>query len=553
MKQKLISAVTLTALLVLVALPLFFIILQAIFPHFSAGSLSEPLTGVPALFADPQLLPMLGGTLWVACGVALMSVIIGLPLGVLRGLFNVPLPRLWDLLFLIPFLTPPYIAALSWMLVLQSNGYLQQMTGWDLNDLLFSRSGIALVMTFNIFPVVYFAVSRSLLASGQRLAIVARVHGASAWQAFWHITLPMLSPALAAGMLLAFTLAIEEFGVPAALGSRAGLVMLTVGIEKKLADWPIDLPGASLLSLLLIAVALLAWWLQKRLVGDKEVTSVTGKPGENCGAELGWLTLPAVLLMLCIGGIAVVLPGASMVLTSLMGTLSGGIHAENFTFRHFTALFAQHGDALSALGTSLSLALASALIVGLIGLVAAWLVQVQKITGSAIVDALSLMPAALPGVVVGVGLILLWNQPFWPVSPYNSWFMLLLSYCCLLLPWPVRYVGSALRQLGSHLEPAARVHGASPLQALRLIVLPLVFPALLAAMLMVFAVASRELVTSLLLAPAGTQTVAVFIWRQFEQGSVGQGMAMASLTLVTGLALMLCALALMQRGSRSQS
>ncbi|MDD9650542.1 ABC transporter permease [Klebsiella pasteurii] len=550
MKQKLISAGTLAALLVLVALPLLFIILQAIFPRFSAGSLEGAFSGVAALIADPQLPMMLGGTLWVACGVALMSVLIGLPLGVLRGLFNLPLPRLWDLLFLIPFLTPPYIAALAWTLLLQSNGYLQQLTGWDLNDLLFSRSGIVLVMTLNIFPVVYFAVSRSLLASGQRLAIVARVHGASAWRAFWHITLPMLSPALAAGMLLAFTLAIEEYGVPAALGSRAGLLMLTVGIEKKLADWPIDLPGASLLSLLLMAVALLAWWLQKRLTGDKEVTSVTGKPGENSGAELGWLALPAALLMASVGGVAVILPGASMVLTSLMSTLSGGIHGDNFTLRHFTALFAQQGDALSALGTSLSLALASALIVGVIGLLAAWLVLVQKIKGSAIVDALSLMPAALPGVVVGVGLILLWNQPFWPVSPYNTWFMLLLSYCCLLLPWPVRYVGSALRQLGHNLEPAARVHGATPLQALRLIVLPLVFPALLAAMLMVFAIASRELVTSLLLAPAGTQTVAVFIWRQFEQGSPGQGMAMASLTLFTGLGLMLSALALMQRGAR---
>nr|WP_221344756.1 iron ABC transporter permease [Klebsiella michiganensis] len=538
------------ALLVLVALPLLFIVLQAIFPQFSAGSLGGAFSGVSTLIADPQLPTMLGGTLWVACGVALMSVVIGLPLGVLRGLFTIPLPRLWDLLFLIPFLTPPYIAALSWMLMLQSHGYLQQLTGWDLNDLLFSRVGIVLVMTLNIFPVVYFAVSRSLLASGQRLAIVARVHGASAWRAFWHITLPMLSPALAAGMLLAFTLAIEEYGVPAALGSRAGLVMLTVGIEKKLADWPVDLPGASLLSLLLIAVALLAWWLQKRLTGDKEVTSVTGKPGENSGAELGWLTLPAVLVMAGVGGLAVVMPGASMVLTSLMSTLSGGIHADNVTLRHFAALFAQQGDALSALATSLSLALASAGVVGLVGLLAAWLVVVQKMKGSAFVDALSLLPAALPGVVVGVGLILLWNQPFWPVSPYNTWFMLLLSYCCLLLPWPVRYVSSALRQLGNNLEPAARVHGATALQALRLIVLPLVFPALLAAMLMVFAVASRELVTSLLLAPAGTQTVSVFIWRQFEQGSAGEGMAMASLTLFTGLGLMLCALALMQRGTR---
>lgn len=523
MKQTFLSGATLAALVMLVALPLVFILLQAIFPHFSAGSLGDAFGGVSALLADPQLPAMLGGTLWIAAGVALVSVMIGLPLGILRGMFSLPLPRLWDLLFLIPFLTPPYISALSWMLALQSQGYLQQLTGWQLNDLLFSRSGIVLVMTFNIFPVVYFAVSRSLLASGTRLAV---------------------------GTLLAFTLAIEEFGVPAALGSRAGVVMLTVGIEKKLADWPVDLTGAALLSLLLMAVALFAWWLQKRLVGEKEVTSVTGKPGENRGASLGWMTLPAVLVMAAVGGLAVGVPAASMMLTSVMGTLSGGVSVENVTLRHFAALFDQQGDALSALGTSLSLALGSALIVGALGLLAAWLVMVQKIKGRGMVDALSLMPAALPGVVVGVGLILLWNQPFWPRSPYNTLWMLLLSYCCLLLPWPVRYVGSALRQLGPNLEPAARVHGASPLQALRLIVLPLVFPALMAAMLMVFAVASRELVTSLLLSPAGTQTVAVFIWRQFEQGSVGQGMAMASLTLLTGLVLMLTALALMQRSTR---
>src|SRR5690606_19827678 len=170
--------------------------------------------------------------------------------------------------------------------------------------------------------------------------------------------------------------------------------------------------------------------------------------------------------------------------------------------------------------------------------------------GRAVLDALSLMPAALRGIVGGGGLTLLWNRSFWPISPYNTWMMLLLSYCCLLLPWPVRYVGSALRQLGSNLESAARVHGASAFQALRYIVLPLVSPALLAAMLMVFAIASRELVTSLLLAPAGTQTVSVFIWRQFEQGSVGQGMAMATLTLITGLVLMLSAFGILQRNAR---
>lgn len=78
-------------------------------------------------------------------------------------------------------------------------------------------------------------------------------------------------------------------------------------------------------------------------------------------------------------------------------------------------------------------------------------------------------------------------------------------------------------------------------------VAPLVFPSLLAAMLLVFAVAVRELVTSLLLAPAGVQTTAIFIWRQFEQGSVGQGMAMATVAMTVSLATMLLGIHLHQR------
>jgi iron(III) transport system permease protein len=256
-----------------------------------------------------------------------------------------------------------------------------------------------------------------------------------------------------------------------------------------------------------------------------------------------------LLLFVFTALLAVALPLGAMTLSGLLNTLSGGIHPGNLTLRHFAALFSQQGDALAAFSTSIGLALGAALLTGLLGFLIAWRVAEGKTRLLALMDGLALLPAAMPGVVIGVGLILLWTRGFWPVSPYNTLAILLLSYSCLLLPWPVRYVSSALRQLGPTLEPAARVHGASRLQALRLIVLPLVTPSLLAAMMMVFAVASRELVTSLLLAPAGVQTVAIFIWRQFEQGSVGQGMAMATLTLFASLSLMLAALGLLRRQS----
>lgn len=547
MRNSVLSVLTLGALVVLVALPALFVLLQGIFPHLAAGSLAQAFSAAPVLMRDPQVPALLGGTLTTGLGVALACALLGIPLGALRALFAVPLARVWDVLILIPFLTPPYIAGLSWMLALQRRGYVQQLTGMVFDHVLFSRTGMILVMSLNIFPVVYFAVSRAMASEANRLAEVARVHGASPWQAFRLINLPLALPAILAGLLLAFTLAIEEYGVPAALGTRVGATVLTVGIEQRLADWPIDLTSASLLSLLLVALALAAYVIQRALTRGRDVAVAGGKPVAIASRPLGPWRWPVLMLFGLVCALAVAAPLSAMLLTAFSGTLSGGLSIDNLTLRHFSALLARHGEAVGALGTSLGLALGSALITGAVGFLVAWRVSNVKNRTTAFIDALSLLPAALPGVVVAVGLILAWNRRFWPVTPYDSWVILLLAYSCLLLPYPVRYAAAALRQIGGNLEPAARVHGASAWRALRYIVVPLVFPTLLAAMLMVFAIASRELVASLLLSPPGVQTVSVFIWRQFEQGSVGDGMAMATLAMGLSIVIMLTALGLLQR------
>ncbi|CAI0783069.1 Sulfate transport system permease protein CysW [Serratia proteamaculans] len=549
MKNALLPGITVAVLLLLVAMPMLFVVLQAVFPQLAQGSLAKPFSAFPALLADPTLFRQLSDTLCVGVGVALVSAMLGIPLGALRGLFALPYARLWDLLFLIPFLIPPYIAALSWMLALQPSGYLEQLWPIRLSGLLFSLPGVILVMSLNIFPVVYFAVSRSMATGGSRLAQVAQVHGAGPWRAFWRITLPLAAPAIAASLLLAFTLVIEEYGVPAALGSRAGVLVLTSGIEQRLADWPIDLTGAAVLSLILVGLALSAFWLQRAIAGSIQVETTTGKPATVAIRSLGNGYWPVIVLFGVTALLSVGLPLASMLATAFSATLSGGLSWSNLTLGHFAPLLETDNDAFSALTTSLSLALGAALLTGVVGFLAAWLVVGKRVRGAVLIDALSLLPAALPGIVVGVGLILAWNRSFWPLSPYNTWVILLFAYSCLLLPYPVRYASAALRQIGGNLEAAARVHGASPLQALRLIMLPLVFPSLLAAAMLVFAVSVRELVTSLLLSPAGVQTVSVFVWRQFEQGSVGDGMAMASVAVVLSLTVMLLAMRLHQRHS----
>ena len=523
-----IAAFVVPVLLVVVVVPLAFIVLQAIFPDLGAGSLADPFSRLGDTFSDPRLLRWTLNTLMLGVAVVCTSALVALPLGVLRGLFKVPLAGLWDVLFLVPFAIPPYIAALGWIMTLQPRGYLQQLVGVNLGPFLFSFWGVVFALTLNVFPVVYFAVSRTVGTIGGRYVEAARVSGARPIVAFFRVTLPLATPAMAASLLLVFAMAIEEFGTPAALAARSGFLVLVTGIEQKLSDYPIDLPGAALLSTILVVLAMGAFALQAWVVTRRDFRTLSGKAVETEPQSLGVWTAPAVLLFGVVAFLGAVVPVAAVVLTASTRTISGGLAPENFSTIHFEAVFANRSGAMEALQTSLSLGLTTALLTGVVGALTAYVVVWHKSLAGRVLDFLTLVPNSIPGIVVAVGLILAWTQPWLPFTPYNTIWVLVLAYCCLLLPYPVRYANAALRQIGTSLEDAARVAGANPVVAFARILVPLIAPSVIASMLLVFAIAARELVATVLLAPIGTRTIALFIWRQFEQGSVGLGMAMST-------------------------
>lgn len=535
--QRLLAWIAAAALLLLVGLPLAFVLLQAIFPELGRGSLAAPFSALLRTFEDPRLARLTGNTLLLGMLVTGFAGAVAIPLGVLRALFLLPLAPLWDLLFLVPFLIPPYIAALGWTMLLQPRGYLDQLLGIDAAAFLFSPVGIATAMALTLFPVVYFAVSRTVASVGSRFADVGRVFGAGPATAFLRVTLPLSVPGIAASLLLVFALAIEEFGAPAALGGQAGFYVLATGIERRFADFPIDVPGAATLSLILVALAATAFLLQHWLATRRSFAVVSGKPQDASRRPLGPWSAPVLALFAAMALVAVLLPLFSIFATAFSRTISGGLAADNLSLAHFAAIAADRSGALGALGTSLALALVTALVTGLVGALTAYCIVRTRLAGRILLDLLAALPNAAPGIVVAVGIILAWNQRFWPVSPYNTPAILVLAYACLLVPYPIRYASASLRQVGESLDAAARVCGASPATLFRRVLLPLMMPSLLAAMLLVFAVASRELVASLLLAPAGTRTIATFIWRQFEQGSVGDGMAMSGIAIAINLAI----------------
>ncbi|MBB3316469.1 iron(III) transport system permease protein [Rhizobium sp. BK181] len=534
-------------LTIIVGVPFIAVVLQGIFPNIGQGSFAGPFSSLVATLFDSALVGMAGNTILLGSCVVLASALVAVPLGVFRALYRIPLAPLWDVLLLVPFMIPPYIATLGWIMTLQPRGYLQQIAGFNLAPFLFSLFGMTMVMAFNTFPVVYFAVSRTVEAVGARYADVGRVFGASPARAFFRITLPLSAPGLVASLMLVFAAAIEEYGTPAALGRRAGFQVLVTGIDLRISDWPIDLPGAAILSILLVVMSLLTFLLQRWILARRSYQTVGGKPAAKDKRPLGAMKVPVMIAFAVVAFLATGVPLLSILLTALSRTISGGLALDNISAENFLSVFNNSAGALGALLNSFSLGIGTALITGLIGVLAAYTVVKTKIRGRVAIDTMTILPNALPGIVVAVGLILAWNMPWLPATPYNTAFILLLAYCCILLPQPVRYTTAAFQQIGDSLEAAARVFGASGVTAFRRILLPLVFPSLASAMLLVFALASRELVASVVVAPVGMQTIATFIWRQFEQGSIGLGMAMAFIAILITTLLPLLLLTLFRR------
>ena len=137
--------------------------------------------------------------------------------------------------------------------------------------------------------------------------------------------MPLALPSTASSLLLAFTLSIEEYGVPAALGTRSGVEVLTTGIEQRLADWPIDMPGAAGLSVILVAIACCAYCVQRALVAGKDVETTSGKPIAVVPKPLGRARFLVLALFSLVALTAVGLPLASIFVTAFSRTLSGGL------------------------------------------------------------------------------------------------------------------------------------------------------------------------------------------------------------------------------------
>ncbi len=490
-----------------------------------------------------QNLTMIRNSLLLGVLVVLVSTVIAAPLAYLFSRTRFARYRFFDIVFMIPFMTPPYIASMGWIQFMQKRGFLQQfvpaMAGSEKR--FFSLSGLVLVMSLHVFPFLLTMLKNAMLNIPSSMEEAGAVFGAGFGRRLRRIFLPLLSGNYAIGALLVFVKTIAEYGTPATLGKRFGFEVFTTEIHRYATVAPIQFGKSATLASVLVGICLVMWMLQSYITARKSYRLVGGKGSRFTEIKLplfvkalAWIYI-ALVLFLAIG-----IPYFSIISTSLIKLRGYGFAAGNFTFQHYIDLFTLNDKGVNALKNSVFLAVVSASICAVLGTVLVLAIRSSKSKLKKAVEAIGLLPEMLPGIVLVIGIMLFWNQIYNVLPLYNTLGILVLAYVVLFLPYTIQYVTSSLTQISDSLMAAGQVFGGSPFYIFRRITLPLILKGIATGWMMTFIIAFRELVTASLIAPPNTLVVSTYIMREFEQGSVSIGMAMAVLcVLLTTTALLI--------------
>jgi iron(III) transport system permease protein len=525
-------------LLVLVGYPLLWLLLGALGLPNEVG-----LDHFVRVYTRSQNFEPLKNTLILAVGTGLLSVVLGVPLAWAAARSNVPLRHVIHALVALSYVTPPYLTALAYIILLGPDaGYFNRLLRWSLGleagpFNVFSMGGIIFVIGIHVFAFTYFLTYTALQSVDAALEESAQVLGCGRWTVTRRITLPLVAPAITGGALLAAVDSMALFGPQAFLGLPAQIVFLPTRIYGLLGSYPPRWGDAAALSLLLVLLTVVGLVLQRGYLERRSFVTVSGRGVRTQRMQLGPWKWPLLAFCLLVVFFSAVAPVAVLAAAAFSKSWIEPLLPGNFTLAHFRAALLDDQMAVRGIVNSFMLATGAALITVLLGLAIAYIDLRTRIRGRRLLDYLAILPLGLPGTVMAVGILLAFIRP--PLVLYGTIWILLVAYVARFVPLAVRSANGTLRQIDPSLEEAARITGAAWLQSIRLVLLPIARPGLIVAFLLVFIPALSELSATILLYTGGTETIAVAIFRLNDLGQLEVVAALAVFMLAVILAVSL--------------
>jgi len=433
----------------------------------------------------------------------------------------VHLRRPLKLIALLPLIAPPYIFAISLIILLGNSGIITKALnlGWSI----YGFTGCVMAQTLAFLPLAYLMIENTLSSLNPNLEDSAANLGASEGKILRSITIPLLIPGFWKAALIVFVLAVAEFGNVALLAGRVGFLapdtyIMITGVEH-------DFNLASVLSMFLILPCAVIFIVQNYLIRGKGYTTIVGKP---VAAEPRHIT-PAILIPML--AISFIVCGLILLTFGVVGVgaFTKNIGIDN-TFVSSSILDMRSNEAVV---NSLKVALLAGLFGAIMGVLLAYVIVRGKFRGRAALEGISLAGFALPGTVLGIGYLFAFNKP--PLLLTGTMMILVINCLFRFLAVGEEAGITKLQQLSIEVEEASSNLGASTATTFRRIVLPIIFPAFMYGFIYVFMTTMVSLSAVVFLTTPGNQLASVFIFVWADYGRMGIACA-TSLKLIAVVA-----------------
>jgi iron(III) transport system permease protein len=523
----------------LVLVPLSALLYNAFTEDTGFGPGGFSLDNFVEAYSSWHILGLLRNSVIFAVGTALTTFVMGALVAWVVERTDAPGGSLFHTLSLLSFAVPGLLIAMAWIFVFSPNigwGNAVLKAAFGLSEApvnIYSMAGMTWALSSHYFPLAYLVLGPALRALDLRMEEAALMAGGSYPQVFARVTLPLLRPAILSALLLLFVMGMASYEVPRLIGRPARIDVFTTDIQGAIIAAPPAFGVASALGLTLLAICVLAVLFYRRATQHADsFATVTGKGYRPARIKLGRARWPVAVGIGAMFVFALGLPLVTLIWQSFFRNL-----AQPFVFTSARATLDNYEFILSypiflaAMKTSVLLAAMAATIVAGLTFVMAWIAQRSLPRYGFVLDALAFAPIAIPGVIVGAGILIAYLML--PIPIYNTIWILLVAYVTLYLPYGMRFASSGIAQIHRELEEMAAVSGAGLAQIFLRIMLPLLAPVLLAGWIYVFVLAVRELGASIFLVGPGTHvlgTISLTMWE--EGGSYGAVAALGVIQIV---------------------
>jgi len=440
-------------------------------------------------------------TLTVSFAATAMALVLGFLMAWILTRTNVPGRRLFEQMMVVPYYLTPLLGALAWSLLgTPESGFLNQayraLGGAEYLIDVNTAAGIAWVMALFEGSVAFVMIGAVMKSMDPALEEASQVMGASRLRTMLRVTLPLVLPGVLGAAIFVFAEMLGSFAAALVLGLPSRYYVVTTAIYQFMQQYPPKIPLAAAMGTSLFVVMFVMLFIYRRIITAGSYVTITGKafrPRVNDVGRLRYLLLAICLFYLFA---SVVLPLLTLFYASIQKISTAFPAASNFTTEHFTKAFTMNA-ATTALGNSLWLGLWTATLgVLLMGLIS-WIVYRSKLPGAAVIEYIVMFPQAVPRLVFAFGMM--WAWLMFPIPIYGTLWLLLIAYLTVFLPLGVRTISGVMLQIDKSLEECAQMCGASWGYRIRTVTVPLLWPGLIAAWLLLFVASIRELGASILL------------------------------------------------------